>query len=97
LIGVKQDDHWHIFDFAGDGRAFPKVNVRTHNNVEYSANKISEIDYKAIYLGPSQRSLYDVEKFAFKEGIFHNTYYKLGSHNCRHFCHTMAEFMGVAE
>jgi hypothetical protein len=38
-----------------------------------------------------------VKKFAFKEGIFEETAYSLKSHNCRHFTHAMAEFMGVGE
>ncbi len=54
---------------------------------------------KLLELGYTTRPLEEVEDHAMKvppqEG-FHTSYYKVSSHNCRHFCAHMCKFLGAA-
>ncbi len=112
MIGIKIKNKLHIYDYATDNKPLewgPTVcHVNANKNfkyvLEFNANKVENIDLKAIYLGKISSDKFEVENvlayldnFIYKESGYQHSSYDVITHSCRTFAHTIAFELGVEE
>ena len=101
-IAILCDDGWYRFEYAAGGASGISSSSGSFSGGSSNTTNAVTIKRKGPtgsihYLGDTRKGLDDIIAHARTHSGFHGTSYGVLDNNCRHFCHSMAKFMGVEQ